>query len=456
MRWVGKVDEVVGIAPEDCRIPVGQRTEAWLVNILTDRKALYKVQEFYEGYDAQSLVGSDVASDALKDDALGRALDAVHKSGIVGILTAASFSALAFASVPLNRLHGDTTSVSFYGHDRQYRSAPDDDEEGSRLEITRGYSKDHRPDLKQVIFGMVTAHGIPVLARPENGHLDDKTWNSQTIAKLKKSLPGQKLSQILYIADSSEVTSKNLRLFREHGVWFISRLPSTLAMCDRVKRSALERNRWEDVGRLGERQDSATYRIQSFRRGMEGLRYRFIAVQSGALDERKRKRLEKLIETEYREFTKAAAEESEHSYSCREDAERSAAELAKQFKGYHTMEVSTDEEVEALKRPTRGRPRKDTPVPTRKVFRNHVTFHEPSPEALKEARRVASMFVLTTHALHEQAMSHVEVLEAFKEPIEAEYRFRFLKSPYFVGPVYLQNPDRVEALACLMLTAVIL
>lgn len=36
-------------------------------------------------------------------------------------------------------------------------------------------------------------------------------------------------------------------------------------------------------------------------------------------------------------------------------------------------------------------------------------------------------------------------------PYTVEYRFRFLKSPYFVGPVYLQNNDRVEAFGCLML-----
>ena len=96
----------------------------------------------------------------------------------------------------------NTTSMSFYGHYRKYQSAPDD-EEGSRLEITRGYSKDHRPDLKQVIFGMVTARGIPLLASPENGNLDDKTWNAQTIAKLAEKLPEQKLSQTLYIADSA-------------------------------------------------------------------------------------------------------------------------------------------------------------------------------------------------------------------------------------------------------------
>jgi len=148
---------------------------------------------------------------------------------------------------------------------------------------------------------------------------------------------------------------------------------------------------------------------------MDGLRYRFIAVQSSVLDERKKKRLERLIESELREFSKAATEESERSYSCLEDAERGAAELTKGLKGYHTIEVSTHEEMEVLKRTTRGRPRKDDPAPTRKVFRNHVIIHDPNPEALEEARRVASMFVLITNVLDEQAMSNVDVLQAYKE-----------------------------------------
>lgn len=247
LGWAAQVDNLVEVAPEDCRLSVGQRVKALLVNILTDRKALYKVHEFYYDYDVQSLVGPSVTTDALNDDALGRALDAVHEAGVDGVLSMASFSALDFASVPLYHLHGDTTSMSFYGHYRNNRS-DQDDEEGSRLEITRGYSKDNRPDLKQVIFGMVTAHGIPLLASPENGNLDDKMWNGQTTAKLAERLPEKKLSQILYITDSAAVTSKNLPLFHEHGVPFISRLPNTFATCDKVKRSALEKNRWEDIG----------------------------------------------------------------------------------------------------------------------------------------------------------------------------------------------------------------
>ncbi|MCL6444305.1 MAG: IS1634 family transposase [Alicyclobacillus sp.] len=213
----------------------------------------------------------------MKDDALGRALDAIHRAGIDAVLSAASFSALDFASVPIDRLHADTTSMSFFG---EYQ-------EGCRLEIARGYSKDHRPDLKQVIFGVVTAHGIPFIASPENGNLDDKTWNAMTISRLVEQVPERKLSKLIYLSDSPAVTKTNLPLFHEHSVQFMSRLPNTFAMCDKVERSALELNGWEEVGRLGERADAAVYRVQSFHREMDGIRYHFVAVQSSALDVRK-------------------------------------------------------------------------------------------------------------------------------------------------------------------------
>ncbi|GGJ14503.1 hypothetical protein GCM10010885_24700 [Alicyclobacillus cellulosilyticus] len=76
------------------------------------------------------------------------------------------------------------------------------------------------------------------------------------------------------------------------------------------------------------------------------------------------------------------------------------------------------------------------------VYRNRVLIQDPAPEALAQAQQMASMF---TNELDEQRLSNAEVLRAYKEQHEVEGRFRFLKSPYFVGPVYLQNPGRVES-----------
>jgi len=49
-----------------------------------------------------------------------------------------------------------------------------------------------------------------------------------------------------------------------------------------------------------------------------------------------------------------------------------------------------------------------------------------------------------------------EVLRLYKEQHEVEGRFRFLKSPYFVGPLFLHSPRRVEAFAYVMLLALLL
>lgn len=63
----------------------------------------------------------------------------------------------------LEVLHFDTTSFSFYG---AY-------EGGGSLGIVHGYSKDRRPDLKQIHFGMGTANGIPVVADVYDGNQSD-------------------------------------------------------------------------------------------------------------------------------------------------------------------------------------------------------------------------------------------------------------------------------------------
>jgi transposase len=45
------------------------------------------------------------------------------------------------------------------------------------MHIPRGYSRDHRPDLHQVLLDLMVEHqaGIPVLMKPLSGHTSDAT-----------------------------------------------------------------------------------------------------------------------------------------------------------------------------------------------------------------------------------------------------------------------------------------
>ena len=58
-----------------CKISPGKAIEALAICILSDRKALYRVEEFYEGKDVEALFGEGVTAHDFNDDALGRGLD---------------------------------------------------------------------------------------------------------------------------------------------------------------------------------------------------------------------------------------------------------------------------------------------------------------------------------------------------------------------------------------------
>ena len=64
-----------------CKISPGKAIEALAICILSDRKALYRVEEFYEGKDVEALFGAGVMAHDFNDDALGRGLDQTIRRG---------------------------------------------------------------------------------------------------------------------------------------------------------------------------------------------------------------------------------------------------------------------------------------------------------------------------------------------------------------------------------------
>ena len=172
------------------------------------------------------LFGKGVTPDALNDDALGRALDKLGGTSPENIYLTLALSAMKIHGIPITSMHGDTTSVSVYG---------DYDNDQDILNITRGYSKAHRPDLKQFLYGLVTNQdGIPFFAQVRDGNLDDKSWNKELMSKMDTLLPELGTSKPLYVADSALVTEDNLRLMGDK-IPFVSRLPNTYKLTEELK-----------------------------------------------------------------------------------------------------------------------------------------------------------------------------------------------------------------------------
>jgi len=119
------------------------------------------------------------------------------------------------------RLHNDSTSISFCGQYRNQRPS----RSGRRAPaIVYGYSKDHRPDLKQLLFILTTDAdgGVPVQFRAADGNTNDSVTHIETWNTLR-AVAGR--SDFLYVADSKLCSFDNLDYIHRAGGRFVTVMP---------------------------------------------------------------------------------------------------------------------------------------------------------------------------------------------------------------------------------------
>lgn len=190
-----------------CRVPHAEALGVLLRSIVVEREPIYRAQETVHGFAAGmfGVAGEDL--DSLSDDRLGRALDRLFEADRAALLTGVVLAVAKRFAVQLERLHNDSTSISFCG---QYRDQRSPSKSGQRAPaITFGYSKDHRPDLKQLLFILTTDAdgGVPVQFRTADGNTNDSVTHIETWTTLR-TVAGR--ADFLYVADSKLCSHDNL------------------------------------------------------------------------------------------------------------------------------------------------------------------------------------------------------------------------------------------------------
>jgi transposase len=119
--------------------------------------------------------------------------------------------------------HRDRPSVHV---DEGYNS--DDEPADQVIRITRGDSRDHRPDLNQVMLELSVEHqaGIPVLMKPLSGHSRDAHDVGEVIRAHVHPWPIT--SGMAYVvADSALSSEANLQKLAQTPMKWITRVPAT-------------------------------------------------------------------------------------------------------------------------------------------------------------------------------------------------------------------------------------
>lgn len=238
-RKIGVVNVINTLIPTEMEIDAGTVFLGLILDTLTGRSPLYKLETFFKNQDTELLLGKETDPSKFSDHTVGRVLDRAYDYGTAKIFSEISKKALSCFKIDTRHLSFDTTSVSVSGEYLLYAKGSG---KSDVMNIDYGHSKDHRPDLKQFLVNMLCVdRTIPVFGQTEDGHASDKTINNEVLSSISKYMAehGIKKEGFIYIADSAMVTQKNLDEIGD-GILFISRMPATFGECSQLIKKQLK------------------------------------------------------------------------------------------------------------------------------------------------------------------------------------------------------------------------
>jgi len=470
LKIVEEIDSRIPVTDKS-HVSMGQRVLAMILNGLGfTNERLYLVPQFFENKPLDILIGPGVEAWHLNDDCLGRALDAIYEYG-----TTKLFSEIAFAIAIARNLSGmfshlDTTTLSLFGSydtdnidktDVEPVSTPasnltplsksirdslaDPDVSKKPVVITHGHSKDHRPDLKQVVLSMVTTGpaGIPIFMEVLDGNNSDKVSFHNTINKVSAIRKELSLAPIFkWVADSALYTKDKLLNHNNKLIW-ITRVPATLANVKSLTQMPDENFEWVEI-------DSG-YRFTSLCSTYGGIRQRWLLIFSKQAYDREISTFEKKLSDQEKSIQNELWHFGNRGFSCIEDAYAALIELTSKWKFHYLHDIKINE---ILHFEGKGRPKKDR-LPTSVEYKIACTISR-NELAIQLMRNTKGRFILATNDMEMNekdmyTMSDIDVFNEYKAQSQVERGFRFIKDPWFmVDSVFLKKPERIEALMMIM------
>ncbi|QEI41037.1 transposase from family IS1634 (plasmid) [Dolichospermum sp. UHCC 0315A] len=436
------INELIGVEKDE-KVNAGQVVKAMIINGLGFvSKPLYMFPQYFETIACEHLIGTGVKPEYLNDDKLGRVMDKLFIKGLDTIFFIIALKAAQKFGVSLSTSHLDSSSMHVHG---QYNtSLPfvifESQKVGNNQEleelavkspkeitITYGYSRDHRPDLKQFIIEMICSGDgdIPIFLKLASGNQADSSCFGQIAVEYQKQLEVNSLM----VADAALYTESNLKMMSE--LRWLCRVPLSIKAAKTLI-STLAESEFIDSTIPG-------YKLASKIQNYAGIEQRWLVVQS---QERKESDLHKLTQKITKAESKAVQDLkklSQERFACVADAIKALSKLSKQFK-YHQIHESTVTQVKSNKKDTSGEI----------SYQISATVSQDESKINTELLS-AGRFIIATNVLDSQELSNDSMLSEYKAQQSCERGFGFLKDPlFFADSIFLKSPERIESLGMIM------
>ena len=434
------INELIGQEPGE-KISPGHVVKAMILNGLGFVSSpLYMFPEFFEDKPCEHLIGKGVKAEYLNDDKLGRVMDKLFIKGLTEIFLAITTSVIKEFNISIKTAHLDSTSLHLHGSYNtglpdviiENVSSASKKQSLKPVEITYGYSRDHRPDLKQFIIDLISSGDgdIPIFLKSASGNQSDSSSFAKIFLEYKEQIQKEEIhsDDSLMVADAALYNAKNISSLP--GMRWLCRVPMTIGLAKEVSSTLLSTD-FISSSLTG-------YYYSAIKSNYGGVEQRWLIVESTERKESDLRKLEKRISK-----SKISASfklqklltSKFHSHSCAIQAVNS---LNKKLK-YHQIDRISYLEKESNNK------------------KDKISFYQVNASlsekinAIKIAYKSAGRFILATNVLDEKSLSNDSMLSEYKAQQSCERGFGFLKDPlFFADSIFLKSPERIEAMAMIM------
>lgn len=404
-----------------------------ITNILVATKPLYKIEEWLTDYMDGKTETQDLAK-KYNDDRCARELDRLFGADRHVMMTEAAAAAIHIHKLETDHIHNDTTSITFSGHYEGQSS--------NAIQLEYGYNKDHRPDLKQIVFGLnITEDGhVPLNYHAYDGATADIATHQTNWDSLRTFL-GK--TEFTYIADCKLYSRKNLQHIDQHGGKFITLVPKNIKeikqFITRIKNGALVN--WQyayEVENGRKRGQKDTFQTYDGERSVDG--YRITWVHSSSKETRDKNARQGRLEKAEKKLKELSTKLNHYYLKTAEQIEKAVVDACAGTGDQLTVDIKKQETTE-IRQVKAGRANADTQYIEQKKISYQLEWHRNETEIERESR-ADGLFPLLSN---DENMEPAAVLIHYKQQPFLEKRFHTSKSILDVAPVFLHKNERIEA-----------
>lgn len=413
-----------------------------VMNIICASRPLYRFSEWLSGY-SDGMAEREVNASKYNDDRLGRCLDKLFETDRNSIMTELSGNAIQVHNLETHDIHNDSTSVTFTG---EYEGV-----EAGDVTLARGFNKDHRPDCKQIVFGLnITSDGnVPLSFDLFDGNQTDDKTHIPNWEGLRELLSKE---DFYYIADCKLCSMDNLEHIDNENGKFITIVPrnrtEVKSFYEYIQANDVE---WQDgivVPNSRKKGESITYRTFEQAEGMKG--YRLIWIHSSSKQKQDKARREKGIKQAKKELADLSKKLNKRQLKTKEQIESAATKACKGKASLFNIHIIEEKQI-IKKQASPGRPGPNTVYHETELISFKLEYDLNEDEVLK-AERKDGIFPLITNS----SIDAAQVLKKYKNQPYLEKRMYTAKSILKVAPVFLETPKRIEAMLFLYFVGLVI